>query len=82
MKYVTLAVLVTSLIPAIANADPYPSTLTEEEQERHEFFDAKRGVSAGVRPSFGRHHMIPHTPRPTWKQLEDQQDKVPDGFTS
>ena len=81
MKYLAFAALALSLVPAAASADPYPTTLNQEEQERHEFLDAQRGAPAGVRPSFGRHHRIPDTPRTSWKQLEDRQGPVPDGST-
>jgi hypothetical protein len=78
MKYLAFAALALSLVPAAASADPYPTTLNQEEQERHEFLDAQRGAPAGVRPSFGRHHMIPAAPRATVRQLETRQGAVPD----
>lgn len=31
-----------TLLPVMAVAEPYPSTLTVEEQERHEFIDAQK----------------------------------------
>ena len=32
-----------ALLPVVASAEPYSSTLSAEEQERHEFIDAQQG---------------------------------------
>lgn len=51
MKYVALALV--TLLPALAHADSYPTTLSHEEQERHEFLDARANRSGGPERSFG-----------------------------
>lgn len=45
-----------ALLPVVASAEPYSSTLSAEEQERHEFFDGQKNnypsgrAESGVRP--------------------------------
>lgn len=82
MKYAALSAIAFSLLPAVAIADPYPSTLNQEEQERHEFLDAQRGLSAGVHPSFGRHRAIAIAPGQALNPSPTQRDVVSEGFSS
>lgn len=44
----TLSLL--TLSGAAMASGPYPSTLSPEERERHEFIDAQRGIRSGVEP--------------------------------
>lgn len=46
---VTAIIILTTSSLAMASG-PYPTTLSPEERERHEFFDAQRGIRSGPEP--------------------------------
>ncbi|MCA0318414.1 MAG: hypothetical protein LCH88_10120 [Proteobacteria bacterium] len=82
MKHIASAAFALALFPALAQADPYPTTLSQEEQERHEFLDAQRGRSSGLERSFGGHFGVPRADRQSVRQIEERQGLTPDSTAS
>jgi hypothetical protein len=63
MKKIIAALLIAGAPGAAIASGSYPTTLSPEERERHEFFDAQRGIRSG--PDLVRHHeFIQPTLRP------------------
>lgn len=50
MNKLILACAFAAISSAALASGTYPSTLSPEERERHEFFDAQRGIRSGVEP--------------------------------
>jgi hypothetical protein len=56
MKVIIATLLIITAPAAAIASGSYPTTLTPEERERHEFFDAQRGIKSG--PDLVRQHQF------------------------
>ncbi|MBL8569470.1 MAG: hypothetical protein JNK84_10325 [Phreatobacter sp.] len=82
MKHIASAAFALALFPPLAQADPYPTTLSQEEQERHEFLDVQQGRPSGLERSFGGHFGVPRADRQSVRRLEERQGPAPDSTAS
>lgn len=82
MKHIASAAFALALFPALAQADPYPTTLSQAEQERHEFLDARQGRPSGPERSFGGHFGLPRADLRSIRQIEERQGPTPDPMAS